>query len=147
VIHFNFGLHDLSYRFPDDTDRDAAGNYATPHNGGRPNVAPDRYADNLRTIVARLQQTGAKLIFATTTPVPESDAGKYVRGSEAPYNEAARVVMLAAGVAVNDLWAFAAPRLAELQIPRNVHFHARGSAELAKPVAASIRAALPPSSP
>jgi acyl-CoA thioesterase-1 len=147
VIHFNFGLHDLSYRFPDDTDRDAAGNYATPHNGGRPNVAPDRYADNLRAIVARLQQTGAKLIFATTTPVPESDAGKYVRGSEAPYNEAARAVMLAAGVAVNDLWAFAAPRLAELQIPRNVHFHARGSAELAKPVAASIRAALPPSSP
>ena len=142
VIHFNFGLHDLSYRFPDDTDRDAAGNYATPRNGGRPNVPPERYAEDLRTVVRRLKQTGARLVFATTTPVPESDAGKYVRGSEEPYNRIARALMAAEGVAVNDLWAAAAPRLAELQIPRNVHFHARGSAELARQVAATIRAEL-----
>jgi len=142
VIHFNFGLHDLSYRFPDDTDRDAAGNYATPRNGGRPNVPPERYAEDLRTVVRRLKQTGARLVFATTTPVPESDAGKYVRGSEEPYNRIARALMAAEGVAVNDLWAAAAPRIAELQIPRNVHFHARGSAELAKRVAAAIRAEL-----
>ncbi|MFM8336411.1 MAG: hypothetical protein ACKODK_12705, partial [Opitutaceae bacterium] len=54
----------------------------------------------------------------------------------------ARALMAAEGVAVNDLWAAAAPRLAELQIPRNVHFHARGSAELAKRVAEAIRAEL-----
>jgi acyl-CoA thioesterase-1 len=139
VIHFNFGLHDLSYRFADDSDKDAAGHYATPHNGGHQNVPPAGYEQNLRTIIARLRQTGAKLIFATTTPVPESDAGKYVPGSEVPYNQVARAVATAEGVALNDLWAVASPRLAHLQIPRNVHFHARGSAELAQHVAAAIR--------
>jgi acyl-CoA thioesterase-1 len=139
VIHFNFGLHDLSYRFADDSDKDAAGHYATPHNGGHQNVPPAGYEQNLRTIISRLRQTGAKLIFATTTPVPESDAGKYVPGSEVPYNQIARAVATAEGVTLNDLWAVASPQLAQLQIPRNVHFHSRGSAELAQHVAAAIR--------
>jgi acyl-CoA thioesterase-1 len=50
--------------------------------------------------------------------------------------------MTAEGVVLNDLWAVASPRLAELQIPRNVHFHAAGSAVLARQVATAIRAAL-----
>ena len=143
VIHFNHGLHDLSYRFADDRDKDAQGNYATPHNGGHQNVAPEEYRQNLHKIVARLRQTGAKLIFATTTPVPECEAGKYVKDSELPYNEVARKVMAEEGIVVNDLWDAVKPQLEKLQIPRNVHFHAAGSAALAKQVAQSIRAALP----
>ena len=143
VIHFNHGLHDLSYRFADDRDMDAQGNYATPHNGGHQNVAPEEYRQNLHKIVARLRQTGAKLIFATTTPVPECEAGKYVKDSELPYNEVARKVMAEEGIVVNDLWDAVKPQLEKLQIPRNVHFHAAGSAALAKQVAQSIRAALP----
>jgi len=54
VIHFNFGLHDLKYMF--DNERQ---------------VTPADYERNLRRIVFRLKQTGAKLIFAATTPVPE----------------------------------------------------------------------------
>jgi len=38
VIHFNHGLHDLSYRFADDSDKDAKGNYATPANGGHQHI-------------------------------------------------------------------------------------------------------------
>jgi lysophospholipase L1-like esterase len=138
VIHFNFGLHDLSYRFADGKDKNAAGEYASPQNGAKPNVSVQEYGENLRKIVARLKQTGAKLIFATTTPVPDSEAEKYVQGSEAAYNEIARQVMSEEGVAINDLHSLATTRLAELQIPRNVHFTNTGSKALAEHVAASI---------
>ena len=55
---------------------------------------------------------------------------------------AARRVMDAAGIRINDLYAFAQPRLARIQIPQNVHFTPAGSAELANPVARAIREAL-----
>ena len=143
VIHFNEGLHDLSYRFPDDRDKNDKGEYASPTNGGRPNVSLEQYEKNLRLIVARLRQTGAKLIFASTTPVPESDAAKYVKDSELPYNAVAKKVMAEEGVTWNDLWAVVKPRQAELQGKRNVHFMASGSAVLAKQVAEAVARELP----
>ena len=143
VIHFNEGLHDLSYRFSDDRDKNDKGEYASPTNGGRPNVSVEQYEKNLRLIVARLKQTGAKLIFGSTTPVPESDAAKYVKDSELPYNAAAKKVMAEEGVAWNDLWAAVKPRQDQLQGKRNVHFMASGSAVLAKQVAEAITRELP----
>jgi acyl-CoA thioesterase-1 len=142
VIHFNHGLHDLSYRFADDSDKDASGNYATSANGGHQNVPPAEYEQNLHKVVARLKQTGAQLIFATTTPVPECDAGKYVKDSERPYNEVARKVMAEEGVVINDLWAAVKLQQEQFQIPRNVHFRREGSEVLGKQVAAAIRAEL-----
>lgn len=142
VIHFNHGLHDLSYRFADDRDKNDKGEYASPTNGGHQNVPPGEYEKNLRQIIARLKQTGARLIFASTTPVPESDAAKYVKDSELPYNEIAKKVMTEEGVTWNDLRSLVKPRQAELQIPRNVHFQAKGSSVMAKQVAEKIRAAL-----
>jgi len=62
VIHFNFGLHDLKYV-------DEAGKNAPPDKG-HPQVNESDYEKNLETIVVRMKKTGAKLIFATTTPVP-----------------------------------------------------------------------------
>ena len=141
VIHFNHGLHDLSYRFADDSDRNAKGDYASPMNGGHQNVPPEAYAKNLREIIARLKQTGAKLIFASTTPVPESDAAKYVKDSELPYHNSAKRVMIEEGVSWNDLWSLVKPRQAELQCKRNVHFMPSGSSMMAKQVAEQIRAA------
>jgi acyl-CoA thioesterase-1 len=143
VIHFNHGLHDLSYRFADDRDKNDQGEYASPANGGHQNVPPAEYEKNLRQIIARLKQTGAKLIFASTTPVPESDAAKYVKDSELPYNDIAKMVMAEHGVAWNDLWSLVKPRQAELQIPRNVHFQTQGSSVMAKQVAERIQQALP----
>ena len=122
--------------------RTPSGNYATPTNGGHQNVPPSEYEQNLHKVVARLKQTGAKLIFATTTPVPECDAGKYVKDSELPYNEVARKVMAEEGVVINDLWAAVKPQQEQLQIPRNVHFRREGSEVLGKQVAAAIRAEL-----
>lgn len=142
VIHFNHGLHDLSYRFADDRDKNDKGEYASPSNGGHPNVTPGDYEKNLRQIIARLKQTGAKLIFASTTPVPESDAAKYVKDSEVPYNEIAKKVMTEEGVTWNDLWSLVKPRQTELQIPRNVHFQPKGSSVMAQQVAEVIQNAL-----
>jgi acyl-CoA thioesterase-1 len=105
-------------------------------------VPPVDYEKNLRQIIARLKQTGAKLIFASTTPVPESDAAKYVKDSELPYNEIAKKVMTEEGVTWNDLWLLVKPRQAELQGARNVHFQARGSSVMAKQVAEMIQNAL-----
>ena len=145
IIHFNFGLHDASYRFANDLDKDAAGNYASPANGGRPNVSVEQYEKNLREIIPILRKTSAKLIFATTTPIPDSKAEKYVQGSEVAYNEVALKVMQEEGIPINDLWTLAMPQLTStnssgepFQTPRNVHFGKWSSAILGKQVAESI---------
>ncbi len=143
VIHFNHGLHDLSYRFDDDRDKNDQGEYASAANGGHPNVPPDKYEQNLRVIIGQLKQTGARLIFASTTPVPESDAAKYVKDSEIPYNATAKKVMEEEGVAWNDIWALVKPQQDKLQGKRDVHFLPTGSAVIAEQVASAITRELP----
>lgn len=133
VIHFNFGLHDLKYA-------DAQGKMVAPERGEQ--VSPLAvYEGNLRKILARLKTTGARLIWCSTTPVPEGIEGR-VAGADRAYNRAAGKVMEENGVAVDDLGAFAAARLAEIQLPKNVHFTDSGYAKLAEAVAASIRSQL-----
>jgi lysophospholipase L1-like esterase len=144
VIVFNHGLHDASYRFPDGNDKDKDGNYASPARGCKPYVSVEDYEKNLHAIVGTLKKTGAKLFFATTTPIPNSLAEKYVENSELPYNEAAKKVMQEEGVAIVDLWAAVKPEQGKLQIPRNVHFGDEGSVVLGKQVAAAVRSTLVP---
>ncbi len=139
VIHFNFGLHDLKYL-------DASGQLADAAKGGKLVASVETYEANLRKIVARLKQTGAKVIFATTTPVPAGTAGR-PEHAELPYNAAAVRVMRELGVAVNDLHAVVTPHLASWQRPNNVHFTDAGSAGLAQAVAAAVRAQLPKPQP
>lgn len=130
VIHFNWGLHDLK-QYKD-------GKIAA----GQPVWVPlADYEKNMRTLVQRMKKTGAKLIFATTTPVPEGAGGRDP-GLEVKYNEAALRVMKEEGVAVDDLHAFAASKLAQIQLAKNVHFSASGSKALSEQVAASIKKAL-----
>jgi len=91
----------------------------------------------------RLQRTGAALIWATTTPVPQGVQGPQRDPADVlRYNEVARRVMDAAGVRINDLYALAQSCIDRIQIPQNVHFTTAGSAELARPVAREIREAL-----
>lgn len=136
VIHFNHGLHDLKY--VDDKDENA-----TSKETGHLQVPVDQYAKNMEAIVLRLKETGAKLIFATTTPVPDNPAGPLREPEQAKiYNAAALKIMKKDGVMVNDLYSFALPRLKELQKPNNVHFTDEGSKELAQQVAQYILIAL-----
>ena len=133
VIHFNFGLHDLVYM-------DAQGKRVSPAEG-RPQVPLADYAKNLETMVARLKKTGAKLIFATTTPVPVGEPIR-VADSDKEYNAAALKVMKEHGIAVDDLNGFVRSRKAEGMLPHNVHFTPAGSKALAGQVADSIKGAL-----
>jgi acyl-CoA thioesterase-1 len=135
VIHFNFGLHDLKYL-------DTAGQLAAPDKGKQVHSLAE-YEANLRKIVARLKRTGAKLIWAATTPVPGGSAGR-VEDDAIRYNAVAARVMQEQGVAINDLHAFVKPRQAQLQRPANVHFSNEGSAQLADVVVGKIAPLLRP---
>ncbi len=84
LIHFNFGLHDLKYM-------NEKGGLVDPSKG-RQQVPPAAYAKNLRGIVARLKETGATLIWRTTTPVPEGAGGR-IRGDAVTYNAIALEIM------------------------------------------------------
>ncbi len=127
VIHFNWGLHDLKFG----TD-------------GKRLVSPEDYEKNLRELVRRLKATNAKLIWCATTPVPEGDVNPGRKNSDViAYNAIARKIMDENGVAIDELYEFALPKLKEIQLPNNVHFSPAGSAVLAKQVVASIEAALP----
>ena len=131
VIHFNWGLHDLKYM-------GAGGKLDLK---GKQQVPPEAYEKNLRQLVKRLKSTGAKLIWAATTPVPQGAGGRK-KGDAAAYNEIAAKIMKANQITINDLYGFALPRLKKIQHPRNVHFSRGGSEALAEQVAASIRKAL-----
>jgi acyl-CoA thioesterase-1 len=126
VIHFNFGLHDLRHM-----------------EDGKRQVEPADYEKNLRSLVADLKKTGAKVIFATTTPVPEGKlTPQRTFGDVAVYNDIALKVMKENDVAIDDLHAVITPTLAQHQNKADVHFNTEGSATLGKAVVKSINAAL-----
>jgi len=136
VIHFNHGLHDLKYV-------DEQGKNTSSKQTGHIQIPVQQYEKNMAAIVARLKKTGAKLIFATTTPYPDRPAGPLREAGQAEkYNQAALRVMAKHNIPVNDLHAFALPRLKQLQKPRNVHFKPEGSRALAQEVAKHILKAL-----
>ena len=123
VITFNFGLHDLKIM-----------------ENGRHQVGIAEYEKNLDVIAGRLRKTGARLLFLTTTPVPEGKLSPPRRpGDDVLFNAAALRVMKKHKIRVVDLYAFAKPRLAEIQTPANVHFTKAGSAALAEVVAKAIK--------
>ena len=137
VIHFNWGLHDLKHVKPD-------GKTTSELATDPPQATVEVYEKQLGEIVAKLKATGAKLVFATTTPVPDGSMKVYRTNADAiRYNEAALRVMKENNIAINDLYAFAKPQLADIQIqPANVHFTPKGSEALAGEVVKAIRAAL-----
>lgn len=137
VIHFNWGLHDLKHM---KADGKTTSDLATDP----PQATVEVYEKQLREIVAKFKATGAKLVFATTTPVPEEPMKVYRNNSDViRYNEAALRVMKDNGIAINDLYTLVKPRMKELQIqPANVHFVPSGSEVLAAEVVKAIRTAL-----
>ncbi len=157
VIHFNFGLHDLKYL-------DDKGKYVAPEKGKQV-APPEVYRKNLHDLALRLQKTGAKLIFATTTPVPPGTLGR-IAGDERNYNKVAVAVMNELNIPVDDLGGYveaqqlwmpprpesespppgkrAVVRPGEIQLPFNVHFTPDGYDQLAALVVASIEKDLPP---
>ena len=117
VIHFNFGIHDR----------------ATP-------IAD--YTSRLGQLIERMKKTGAKLIWASTTPIPDDLPKKQTAASIVEHNEAAAALMKKHGIATDDLFTAITPKLGTLQNPHDVHFNSAGYDFLGEQVAASLTAAL-----
>ncbi len=96
VIHFNFGLHDIKYMEADSKGKVKFVDFPQGHRW----TPLGEYETNLSEITAKLKATGAKLVFATTTPVPEG-TGIRRKGDAALYNLIALRVMRRYGVQVN----------------------------------------------
>lgn len=137
VIHFNWGLWDLCYRHPDSKaqgNRDKAkGTITTPL---------EQYEKNLEKLVLRLKKTGATLIWAHTSVVPENEVGRNV-GDDAKYNEAATRVMKKHGIAINDIHTLTKEFPPTLFVgPGDVHYKKDGYEKIAKQVAEKLLTAL-----
>ena len=125
VIHCNWGIHDVTRLEHPDVRQ----------------VEVDEYGRNLEALFTRLAATGARLIWAATTPVQDGTPNR-MPADVVRYNGVAHAIASGRGMAVDDLYSLALPRLTALQPPRNVHFTAAGAEVLADQVAQSIREAL-----
>jgi acyl-CoA thioesterase-1 len=130
LIHFNWGLHEMTFQ-----------SRLTPEQRGI-----DPYAARLEQLVVRLKATGAKLIWATTTPwcpEPYEYAAKrlkvnlqYSAEEEKQWKDAALKVMKKHDIPVNDLHALLLPRLQDyLKRPDDIHFNREGSATMGRQIA------------
>lgn len=137
VIHFNWGLWDLCYRNPESKEQ---GNRDKVN--GKLSTSPDDYRRNLETLIAKMKATGAKLIWANTTLVPEGEVGRIV-GDDAKYNAIAAEVMKKHNIPINDLHATTKAFAPTMFVkPGDVHYTDEGSKALAKQVAEHISRAL-----
>eukprot|EP00903_Cladosiphon_okamuranus_P003953 g3951.t1 len=126
VIHFNHGLHDLCYRHPDSK---VQGKRDKVH--GRIQIPIEQYGRNLEELVGELEKTGATLIWASTTVVPEGEAGRFV-GDEVKYNAVAENIMKSHGIEINDLHALTETFDAGMfSKPGDVHYNEEGYAKIA----------------
>ncbi len=117
LIHFNFGIHDRNTPLAD-------------------------YSQRLEQIVERMKQTGAKLVWASTTPIPDAPAKKQTAASIVERNGTAARIMNKHGIATDDLFTAITPHLATLQNPNDVHFNGKGYDFLGQQVGKAIEAAL-----
>ncbi len=132
VIHFNWGLHDCAYLNWD-------------VRSGKQRTSLDEYRGNLEVLVARLQRTGAMLIWASTTPIPEGAKGNR-KGDAVRYNQVAEAIMRKHGIRINDLYTYVLPVETKYQRPQNIHFTDEGYRFLGKKVADAINQSLKASS-
>lgn len=117
VIHFNFGIHDRGTPIAD-------------------------YTRRLEELVERMKKAGARLVWASTTPIPDDPAKKQTAASIVERNQAAAAVMQKHGVATDDLFAAITPHLAAMQNPNDVHFNGKGYDFLGETAARAIEEAL-----
>ena len=97
VIHFNWGLWDLCYR---SEQSKVQGNRDKVN--GKVTFTPEEYGENLEQLVIRLKKTGAKLIFATISFVPDGEKGRF-RKDDKRYNKVALKIMKQYNIEVNNL--------------------------------------------
>jgi len=115
LIFFNFGIHDRAN--------------------------PETYSANLEQIIPRLQATGARLIFAATTPLPPGE-GMYRFEDGVRLNDIAVPMMARYGIPVCDLYTTLLPVLEQYQNPGDCHFNTAGYQFIGELAATAILAEL-----
>lgn len=99
IIQFNWGLWDLCYRHPDSKEQ---GNRDKIN--GEITFNTDDYGSNLDSIVKLIKTySDAKLIFVTTSYVPDNEAGRY-KEDAITYNQTAKKIMNENNVTINDIY-------------------------------------------
>jgi lysophospholipase L1-like esterase len=134
LVHWNNGIHDLGY-----CETREVVHYEI-----------DAYLANLRAILARLRETGAPIVWATTTPVlvsgdllpgthPPRHKGHYegwswVEGDVERYNAAACRLMESEGIPINDLCAVIGADIDRYIVPDLMHLSDEGNKAAAEAV-------------
>ena len=117
LIHFNFGIHDR-------------------------NTPITEYAARLAELVIRMKATGADVVWAHSTPLPDLPEKNWTAASMIERNATASDVMEQHGVSVNDLFTAITPHLGEMQNKDDCHFNGSGNEFLGRQVAAFIEGQL-----
>jgi len=136
VIHFNWGLWDMYGWNYVDVER-----------------TPELYEKRLEQLVSRLEKTGAKLIWGTTTPVCTAEECTMKRvykkdviispELEKKYHDAAMRVMKKHHIQIDDLYSCIKPDYAKYTLgPPNVHYNKDGYSLLGRQVAKTIETVL-----
>ncbi|TWU33227.1 SGNH/GDSL hydrolase family protein [Novipirellula artificiosorum] len=113
LIHFNFGIHDR-------------------------NTPITEYGERLELLVERMKQTGAELVWASTTPIPDDPTKNQTAAAIVERNDVAAMLMRKHGVTIDDLFTAITPHLAEMQNLNDVHFNSDGYVFLGQQVARVI---------
>jgi len=141
VIHFNFGIWDTHLL---DKNGKLLANRAMdqnlPASGIHIRHTPEQYKENLSKLVEILKGTGAKLIWASSTPIMYRTGERFE--AIPTLNLVAEKIMTAHGIAIDDLYAFVLPHVKEWQNQDQVHFNAMGNKQLGKQVAECIQRAI-----
>lgn len=135
VVHFNFGIWDTHYLYQGELVSDRS--KYKPEDVKR-RYTTEQYVENLSKIIAILKKTGARLIWASTTPYVSY--GEDTKLLVVKNNKAARELMDKEEVTVNDLYSLALPNLTKWQSGDGCHFATYEP--LAKQVATTIADAL-----
>ncbi|MCY2992369.1 MAG: SGNH/GDSL hydrolase family protein [Planctomycetota bacterium] len=110
IIHFNFGIHDRK-------------------------KTAEAYAANLEKLVARLNKTGAVLVWARTTPFANDPMAKV---QYTMLNETADAVMTRYGIKIDDVYSTVAGDLDKYISGDKVHFNQYGVKVQAEQVAKAL---------
>lgn len=142
VIHFNFGIWDTHMLDASGNllSGSKAGDQKSPGDGISIRHTPEQYKENLTSIIKILKGTGAKLIWASSTPIMYRTGERF---EDIPrLNRVAADVMTEHGIAIDDLYEYVMPQIKEWQDTDQCHFNGEGNKQLGRQVADCIRRAI-----
>lgn len=130
LIQFNWGLHALKHVSAD-------GKVCSVDDGTQA-VPLERYGEELESLTGELEKTGARLIWASTTPVHPGCL--WAKPDDVPaYNAVAQRIMQNHRIPINDLYSLVLNGLDPSEQPDKVHFTPEASGKIARQIGEVVR--------